>query len=394
LKILILTPDIYTHGGIARYTWTLASVLGSILGPDNVYVLSLLHTGKSYKPATKFYALDVVNRKLTAAHKGRFAARALYYAKRRYDLVICTHLGLCPVGALIRAFFGTPFWVTCHGIEAWRPLPVDEKIALKWADRVVPISCFTARKMANVNHIPAQRITVLYNAVPDEFVALLTSQNEASVLRPRPQGQKRLLSVGMLSKALAYKGFDTIIQALPKVLKAVPNLHYTVVGEGDNKQELRRLSVECGVEECVEFTGEISDAELAEQYRACDVFVLPSRFRERDGDFQGEGFDRVYLEAALAGKPVVGSSEGGAAEAVVHGKTGVLVNPSSVSDVAAALIELLRNSEVAERMGLEGQRWANENFTENALRSKLREMLAGPIGAHQQEVVACAEYSE
>jgi len=70
--------------------------------------------------------------------------------------------------------------------------------------------------------------------------------------------------------------------------------------------------METGVAENVTFAGEIPDAELAELYRSCDVFVLPSRGQGWLGLEGGEGFGRVYIEAALAGKPVVGSRSGGA----------------------------------------------------------------------------------
>ncbi len=83
------------------------------------------------------------------------------------------------------------------------------------------------------------------------------------------------------------------------------------------------------------------------------------------------------MEAALAGKPVVGSREGGAAEAVLHGETGLLVDPRSQTEVADALITLLENPKLAARMGREGQRWARKNFTESALQNRLREMLGG-----------------
>ena len=66
-----------------------------------------------------------------------------------------------------------------------------------------------------------------------------------------------------------------------------------------------------GVAGNVMFTGCTLDNELAELYRACDAFVLPSRGQERQGVVGGEGFGRVYVEAALAGKPVVGSRSGG-----------------------------------------------------------------------------------
>ncbi len=124
-------------------------------------------------------------------------------------------------------------------------------------------------------------------------------------------------------KGNEFKGVDTVIRALPRILAAVPDARYVVVGDGEIRANLARLADEVGVSESLTFTGEVSDAELAELYRACDVFVLPSRGQQRVGVVGGEGFGRVYVEAALAGKPVVGSRSGGATEAVLQREDGV-----------------------------------------------------------------------
>jgi phosphatidylinositol alpha-1,6-mannosyltransferase len=180
----------------------------------------------------------------------------------------------------------------------------------------------------------------------------------------------------MVNRYHSYKGFDKIIQALPKVRQEVPNVRYIIVGGGDNKENLRKLASRHGVSECVEFDGEVSDEFLAACYRACDVFALPSQVRQINGRWQGEGFGRVYAEAALAGKPVVGSRDGGAAEAVLHGTTGLLVDPESITELSSALVTLLKNPELAAQMGSSARRWATANFTGQAVRSRLAELLS------------------
>ena len=106
------------------------------------------------------------------------------------------------------------------------------------------------------------------------------------------------------------------------------------------------------------------------------MFVLPSRATARNGTWEGEGFGRVYVEAALAARPVVGSSGGGAAEAVLPEKTGLLVEPSSAEQIASAIIQLLESPAAATEMGQAGRKWARENFTEDALRRSLRGLLS------------------
>jgi phosphatidylinositol alpha-1,6-mannosyltransferase len=172
-------------------------------------------------------------------------------------------------------------------------------------------------------------------------------------------------------------------------LKALPGLRYVVVGEGEIRGELESLAVETGVAEKVAFVGEIPDAELAELYRGCDAFVLPSRGQERRGELGGEGFGRVYVEAALAGKAVVGSRCGGASEAVLHGKTGFVVDPVSSDEVAEAVLAILEDPQRAASMGSEGRRWSLATFSEDALSSSLRELLQ-PYGFKSESVQTLA----
>jgi glycosyltransferase involved in cell wall biosynthesis len=184
-----------------------------------------------------------------------------------------------------------------------------------------------------------------------------------------------LLSVGGVSKAHTYKGVDMVIRAMPRILAAVPAAHYVVVGDGDNRRELERLAEREGVARRVRFVGEIRDAQLATLYRTCDLFVMPSRVSECAGQWTGEGFGRVYVEAALAGKPVVGSRGGGAAEAVLDGETGLLVDPLSLDEIAEAVVRLLSNPEAARSMGTRAREWAVENFTLPVMQRALEEML-------------------
>jgi phosphatidylinositol alpha-1,6-mannosyltransferase len=388
MRVLILTPDIYTRGGIARYTATLASALADLIGPANVHVLPLLGVFDSVADLPPYPVLHPIASRLSTAAKFRFASKALGLGFHQYGLVISTHIGLSPVAAMMRLLYGTSFWVTCHGSEAWGRFPADVSWAAAQAELLLPVSRFTAERVAMVNGIPQSRMRVLHNAISEEFAAQLMAP-DGGRRRAAVPGRRaaRILSVGTVSRESSYKGYDTVIRALPQVLRAVPNARYVVAGEGDDIGRLKRLARENGVRDHVEFKGGVTDAQLAACYRSCDVFALPSRTAFANGKgWMGEGFGRVYVEASLAGKPVVGSTGGGAAEAVHHKKTGLLVNPESVAEVAGALIYFLRNRDEAARMGREGRRWALENFTLGMMRRRLAELLKACGFSAQPEV--------
>ena len=381
MRILILATDIFTRGGIARYTSTLASSLGKTVGPENVDVLSFFDWGKSGDQPNEFRLVGTVSGRARAGVLSRlhFMLKAGRAGFRGYDLVIANHVALGPVAAMMKRFFGIPYWVACHSVEIWWGTTRWRHAALKNADLILPVSRYTAEVVRKMEGIQSARVKVVYNAIPDSFAKLLApidARDETNTSAAKlEQAGPLLLSVCTLVRGNEFKGVDTVIRALPTILKKVPDLRYVVVGDGVLREWLQSLAVELGVAERVTFTGEISDAELAELYRRCSAFVLPSRGQEQQGVMGGEGFGRVYAEAALAGKPVVGSKSGGASEAVLQGRTGYLVDPDSTREVAEALLALLQDQARAARMGSEGRTWALDVFSENALSGSLRELL-------------------
>ncbi len=392
MKVLILATDIFTRGGIARYTSTLASSLGGMLGPENVDVLSFFDWGHSGNQPSEFRLLGTVSRRERAGALSRlhFMSKAAIAGFGGYDLVIANHIALAPVTAMMKLAFGTPYWVACHSVEIWWGTSRLRHTALRNADLILPVSRYTADVVQKMDGIRSSRVKVVYNAIPNSFAKLLMGQEPASASMAKlKKSDAVVLSVCTLVRGNEFKGVDTVIRALPKVLKAVPDLQYLVVGEGEIRGKLESLAVETGVAESVTFAGEIPDAELAELYRGCDVFVLPSRGQERQGVVGGEGFGRVYVEAALAGKPVVGSRSGGASEAVLRGRTGFVVDPDSSDEVAEALLAILQDPQLARRMGSEGRAWSLDTFSEDALSRSLRELLR-PYGFKNESVQTLA----
>lgn len=173
MKVLILATDIYTRGGIARYTATLATALAQLLGPASVDVLPLLdNPGRRFAPAG-YRLLDATTARLTPIQKIRHLVRALRCASSGYDLVVCSHVSLAAVAALIRLRHGTPYLVVCHGSEAWKALPALKRAALRRADAVVAVSRFTAAAVSEANGIPEAKISLLPNAIPEDLVRRL-----------------------------------------------------------------------------------------------------------------------------------------------------------------------------------------------------------------------------
>lgn len=207
--------------------------------------------------------------------------------------------------------------------------------ALARADLVVANSGYTAGLLAGLHH----RVEVIHPPI------------DPPAAPPRSPIPGLIVSLGRLE---ARKGLDMVIRALP----ALPGARHLIIGQGPDEGRLRALAAECGVAARVEFAGRVDDAEKFRLLAQAEVMAMPVR---REGN-SVEGFGMVYLEAAWCGVPALAGLEGGAADAVVDGQTGLLVDGSDAASVQAALARLLGDAGLRERLGQAAQARA-EHYT-------------------------------
>ena len=187
---------------------------------------------------------------------------------------------------------------------------------------------------------------------------------------------RMLLSVARLAEL--YKGHDTLIRVLPLVRARCPGTRLRVAGDGPLREYLHRIAKSVGVDDAVEFLGEVADDSLPELYRTSDAFVLMSRESPSKGG--AEGFGIVCLEAAACEKPVVAGRSGGLVDAVEDGVTGILVDPEDPAAVAEALIAVLSDSALAERMGQAGRERVLARFTWEKVIGDARRVFEEAVG--------------
>jgi hypothetical protein len=149
-----------------------------------------------------------------------------------------------------------------------------------------------------------------------------------------PDG-KMIVYVGRL---VHEKGVHVLIGAAPKVLTALPNVNFIIVGEGGMKEYLAKEAWDFGVAHHVFFTGFVDEQTLISIYKASDAAVFPSLY---------EPFGITALEAMAAKTPVVVSDTGGLAEIVEHDKTGVKVYPDNSDSLAWGILKVLQNPSFA-----------------------------------------------
>jgi len=160
-----------------------------------------------------------------------------------------------------------------------------------------------------------------------------------------------VLFVGSL---IPRKGLHFLVEAAKKVVKQKADANFVIAGNGPLKNQLMSNLGKAQLSGNFTFLSGLSEDALAAIYSCTDVFVLPSIQ-------EGQGI--VLLEAQASAKPVVAFDVGGVNEAVLRGETGLLVNRGDSDELADALLKLLSDSSLRERMGARGRRFVVDNFT-------------------------------
>ncbi|MFJ8665778.1 glycosyltransferase family 4 protein [Streptomyces sp. NPDC093600] len=263
---------------------------------------------------------------------------------------------------------------TTHGHEAgWAQLPGSRGLLRRigeGTDTITYLGEYTrSRIAAALTPAAAGRMTQLPPGV-DEKTFHPGSGGDA--VRERLGLSDRPVVV-CVSRLVPRKGQDTLIRALPQILRRVPDAVLLIVGGGPYENDLRRLAERTGVAGSVRFTGAVAWEELPAHYGAGDVFAMPCRTRRGGLDVEGLGI--VYLEASATGLPVVAGDSGGAPDAVLDGETGWVVRGDAPEESADRIATLLLDPELRARMGERGRAWVEERWRWDLLAERLEKLL-------------------
>ncbi|MGZ8619813.1 MAG: glycosyltransferase family 4 protein [Actinomycetota bacterium] len=263
---------------------------------------------------------------------------------------------------------GIPYLAAAHGFEYWLSVMPGAHSLMRYATSKaarVPVMCsaFIARTVRTA--VPARvPVSVLY---PGADIEAFHPDLPTDDLRERYALGDRPLVV-CVSRLVARKGQDVLIEGMSEVRRRVPNATLLIVGGGPYEDRLRDLAGEAP-EGSVIFAGQVSEEELPRHYAVGDVFAMPCRTRL--GGLEVEGWGNVFIEAAACGRPVVVGDSGGAREALVDGETGMLVDGADVASVAAAVAALLGDPALARRMGEAGRARVERSHTWPAIAERL-----------------------
>lgn len=273
------------------------------------------------------------------------------------DVVLASGGRVLWLTALARHSWNLPIVAVTHGTElggaAWHQQLTRR--ALDRFDRVIAVSNFTAGLARNLG-VKRNGIDVIPNGADGERFARNAARREAFRSVHDLGDCPVVLTVGNITER---KGQHLVVGALPRLIAAVPDVMYVLVGQPTNFEALQQQAQRLGVIDHMLILGQVEAAEVVDAHCAADVFAMTST---STGSGDVEGFGIAVLEAALCGVPAVVTKGTGAEEAVHHGETGIAVD-SDPSAIADALAGLLTDATQRRAMGMAAERQARGGAT-------------------------------
>jgi glycosyltransferase involved in cell wall biosynthesis len=251
------------------------------------------------------------------------------------------------------------------------PILGSIETATAWADTKVIASCEYTRELYTRRGVPRDHVELVYygtdtrtfdpaRADPARVRRELGLEGTAPTVGLVAWFYPRLADGPFTPPHLVnrgIKGHDVLLRAVPEVLAAVPAATFLLVGGGWGsagdayRREMMTLAAELGVTHAVRFVGPRSD--IPDVLAACDVALQCSLNENLGGS----------IESLLMGRPTIVSNIGGLVDSVKDGRTGLVVPPDDPPALAAAIVRLLQDRALADRLGSEGRRLALERFT-------------------------------
>jgi phosphatidylinositol alpha-1,6-mannosyltransferase len=372
-RTLLVTNDFPPRaGGIQSYVHALAGRLPA----DRLVVYA-----SNYPGAAEF---DAAQPFPVVRHPGGLLLPTPAVARRAAELVQAHRLSAVWYGAAAPLGLLTPALrrhgvartvASMHGHEVgWSMLPGSRQ-ALRRIGAVNDVLTFVSRY--------ARRRTASALG-PRAALEFLPPGVDADRFRPDPAGRAAVRArwglgeapvLVCVSRLVPRKGQDALIAALPAVRRQVPDARLLIVGDGPDAERLRRLAGRSPAGSAVVFTGAVPTDELPPHYAAGDVFAMPCRTRGAGLDVEGLGI--VFLEASACGLPVIAGDSGGAPEAVLPERTGLVVDGRDGGQLAAAAVRLLSDPGLRARWGEGGRRWVRRDWSWQSSADRLAALLDG-----------------
>ena len=360
-RIGLLATEMATRGGVQSFMQRVSDVIAGVAEEDsNVrgYCLSLNDSTEALQKHPAIPGnLDCWG---ADRSKKRLIIHA-FTAMPRTDILFVGHLGAGPLAYAMKLLRRvSDYYVILHGIEAWKRVSALDRRALISAKKIIATTWYTAEECGRHNAIPIDRFTVIPLCADERPVTPSTDFHL--------KGDFKLLCVARQDTTERYKGFEHTFAAVARLLPTYPQIHFNLVGDGNDQPRLKAVAAQMGVTEAVTFWGRLSDADLAAAYQQCDVFVMPSK---------KEGFGIVFVEAMRNGKPCIGGNHGGTPDVIEHRQSGYLVEYGDSISLAKGILAIYSNADMCRQMGERGRALAEGEFSMRMFSARFDALMIG-----------------
>lgn len=369
--IFAMTGSQAVPGGIARANLNVMGALSDLINETGgrLTILSLLESvddRPEFLPSGVQFKAFQGNQKLFAANLLRHVSRNTLFCFDHVSLSLPL-LPLAAAGLARTVIFN-------HGSESWKRIQRLNKLSIRCATKCLTNSHYTLNKMRErIKHFhgeacplglppdfPLNQEIVERNGVP--------LQLEAADTHVYALGDRVILLVARMLPTEREKGHYELLEVLPDLLNAFPDLQTVFAGGGQDRERLAELARAKGVAHAVFFPGFLPVEALSRLYRHCYAFVMPSK---------QEGFGLAYLEAMNYGKACVGCFDQGAEDVILDGETGFLVHdPGNQKELLTVIDRLLGDPDKARAMGRAGFQRLHKHFTSHDHQARVKERIS------------------
>ncbi len=253
-----------------------------------------------------------------------------------------------------------PYAVWAHGIEVWDEVRADRAQALERAEIVLVNSAYTR-----------ERADPTLGKLRDVRVCQLGSfTDEAPPPRSRAAGPPTALLIGRVEPGWP-KGQGVLVGLWPRVVAAIPDARLLLVGKGPALEALREAARRSPTAASIEVAGFVPEAAIDSVWGRATIFAMPSLT---------EGFGLVFIEAMRRGLPVIASRADAGSEVNVDGETGFTIDRRDESALVEALVGLLRDPDLAARLGAAGAAHWRAEFCFSTFERRINAALACFLG--------------
>ena len=347
MKIVHVETGRHFYGGAQQVVWLVRGLVDR--GVDSLLVCT---PGSAIDKVARDAGLQVANVACAGEHDLRFAWRLhSLLRKEKPDILHChSRRGADFPGGWAAVSSRTPAIVSRRVDSPESPTAA----AIRYApfNKIVAISEHIAAVLGK-SRIRGKRLSVIRSAVDSDAVK---SNVDRAILHTEFGISVHGYAIAVVAQLIKRKGHRFLLDVLPGLLAEHPGLKVVFFGAGNAESQIRALAAKLGLSGAVHFAGFRDDVD--DYLGAFDLLVHPA---------EKEGLGVAMLKAEAAGLPVVAFDTAGSAEAVIHGRTGILVPPGDLAALQRAIGVLVTERDIGPELGAAGRRWMKDEFSVAAM---------------------------